>query len=126
MKLKFLATGQAPSVYSIQGEVITVGEESFDLSVLEHGDKFEGVEPETLDLPGSQVIRDAHRDDQGELHVTLCQQSPTMGHWRESEVMEAEDYVPGRVYIRQLVNGVLKAAPNYEEVDLEYQDQEEG
>ena len=118
MKLKFLATGQGPDRYEFDGDKITAhqGElsEVIDLTELEHGDKFEGAEPETLTLPGSQIIRDAYRDEHGVLHVTLCQASPMLGHWRESEIIDSEDYISGHRYIRELVDGVLIPVPKIE------------
>lgn len=100
MKLKFKATGNAPTHYSVQGDIITAHHseqsEDFDLSGLEAGDKFEGVEPDTLDLPGNQIIRDAYRDESGELHVTLCQQVGP-GHWSESDWIDTADYDPDSV-----------------------------
>jgi hypothetical protein len=79
MKLQFLATGNAPDSYEINGETVTAHNneqsEIIDLSPIEEGGKFKGIELEVLDLPASQVIRDAYREN-GELHVTLCQQTP--------------------------------------------------
>jgi hypothetical protein len=110
MKFKLLATGQSPDHYTFDGETITAHQgglqESVDLSALEQGDRFDGIEPEVLTLPGSQIIRDAYRDEHGELHVTLCQAAGN-GHWRESLEYDASEYVPGRRYIRAIVNGEL-------------------
>jgi hypothetical protein len=120
MRLKFLATAQSPDFYEFDAEKITArkGEsfEEFDLSPLDHGDKFQGLEPDTLDLPPTQIIRDAFRDEHGELHVTLTQASPMMGNWRESEWMDAAEYVAGRVYIGELKGGVIHYK-NYEVED---------
>ena len=105
MKIKLLAVGQSPDHYSFDGDTITahVGEvsESFDLSVLEHGDKFEGIEPEFLRLPGSQIIRAAHRDEHGEMHVTLAKTAGT-GRWQESEWMDASEYDKDKTYILEV------------------------
>ena len=117
MKLTFLATGQAPDSYEINGETITAHQEglseTIDLSPLGEGDKFEGLELEALTLNPSQVLREATREG-GELHVTLCQASPMRGHWRESEIIDSEDYISGHRYIRELVDGVLIPAPKIE------------
>lgn len=102
---KFLATGQAPDSYTFSGDVITAhtmqASEDFDLSGLAHGDEFEGVEPATLELPGTQIIRDAHRDEQGELHVTLCQRTPE-NIWEESDPVDPANYDPNTRYIKNV------------------------
>lgn len=114
MKLKFLATAQSPSYYSFDGEVLTahVGnqQESVDLSELEHGDKFGGIEPEVLILPGSQIIRDAYRDEQGDLHLALCQASWS-GRWQESEWIDVDEYHPANIYIKKRVGGIYQELP---------------
>jgi hypothetical protein len=110
MKIKLLATGQSPTSYTFDGDIVTAhlgaATEEFDLTDLEHGDKFEGVEPDTLELPGSQIIRDAFRDEDGVLHVTLTEASGN-GRWAESEWMDAEDYHPANTYIRIKVRDAL-------------------
>lgn len=114
MKIKFIPTGNSPDYYNFSGEEIMAykddEQESFDLSDLEKGDKFEGVGKQTenedgeinrepvLDMPGSQVIRDAHRDSDGELHITLCQ-AVGPGHWGESEEFDSNDYDPDTIYV---------------------------
>lgn len=107
MKLRFIATGQSPDFYTIEGEVITAhfqgASQALDFSALEAGDKFEGLES-TLDLPEQQIVRDAHRDSEGVLHLTLCQASGP-GDWTESAVIDASEFVSGRKYIRKVVNG---------------------
>lgn len=79
MKIKFLATNNAPDKYSFSGDTITIfhndESESVDLSPFEEGDQFEGVEPEVLNLTGIFAIRAVERAE-GELHVTLCQTPP--------------------------------------------------
>lgn len=108
MKLKFLATGQAPDFYEFSGETITAHHggvsESVDFSQLEHGDIFEGIEPESLTLPASQIIRAAHRDEDGILHVTLCQKVGA-GDWTESIWIDVSEFVQGRQYVRRVLNG---------------------
>lgn len=129
MKIKFLATAKSPVRYEFDVESILSFEtyvpppeviegedpppepdpeapepetsiaEIFDLSLLAHGDQFEGVEPAVLSLPGSQVIRHAERDEFGELHVTLCQSTRGGGTWLESDWMDSADYEPGKQYI---------------------------
>ena len=113
MRVKFLGTGQSPDYYEFNGDVVTAHSggqsESFDLSVLEHGDKFEGIEPAILDLPDLQIIRAAYRDEHGELHVTLTEKSPMRGHWRDSEWMDSSEYYSGNAgrHFRQLVDETL-------------------
>lgn len=102
MKIKFLATGNAPTHYSFTGDVITahrgVQPEDFDLSGLQHGDQFQGVSVDNLILSPGHVIRAAERDSNGELHVTLCQQVGP-GHWKESGWMDAADYDPANIQV---------------------------
>lgn len=104
MKLQFIATAQSPNHYDINGEVITAysgdQSESIDLSVIEEGGKFQGIELSVLDLPPMQVIRDCERKD-GELHVTLCQEAGS-GHWRKSDWMDAANYDPETTYIKNI------------------------
>lgn len=104
MKLQFLATAQAPDSYEIAVEEITAhkGEQSeeIDLSPIEEGGQFQGIELDTLELPASQVIRNAERKN-GELYVTLCQQAGS-GHWRKSEWIDADDYDPEQIYIKRI------------------------
>lgn len=123
MKIIFDNFNPAPDYYSFDGDKITVHyqgqQETLDLTELHHGDRFEGVEPDVIELDGGRIITAAHRDEQGELHVRLVQLMPLSGHWRESIEMDASEYVAGRQYIRQLVDGVLKDAPTYDEVDDE-------
>ena len=111
MKLKFLATGQSPDYYEFDGEKITARSgdsfEEFDLSVIEHGGKFEVVEVDTLPLPATQIIRDAFRDEHGEIHVTLTEKSPMRGNWRESDWLDVEDYHPMNSHIRAKVGDDL-------------------
>jgi hypothetical protein len=103
MKITVIPTGNAPTHYSFDGEVITAhydGEtESFDLSVIPADGEFKGVLADTVNLPSSQIVRDAYRDSAGELHVTLCQ-GVGAGHWIESEVLDSVDYDPYVVYVR--------------------------
>lgn len=66
MKIKLKATASAPA-YDINGESIN----GFDLSVIEQGGKFVGNE-DTREAG----IRDAYRDESGELHVVLKQAPP--------------------------------------------------
>lgn len=113
MKIKFIASQQTdvPFSYTIEGETITAyfqgQSESFDLSELQHGDAWQNpdpeggpvIQPEVLPISGSLIIRHAERDEQGELHATLAQRCPMNGHWREGAWMDADDYVPGNVYV---------------------------
>ena len=87
MKIKFLATGNAP-IYSIQGETIN----DIDLSPLEYGGEFIGD-----DDTRAAGIRDAERDASGVLHVTLCQ-AVGPGHWTTSDWIDASVYDPNAIY----------------------------
>ena len=91
MKLRFLSTGPAPTHYEIDDETIN----DFDLSALEHGDKWQGN-----DETEAAGIRHAERDEAGELWVTLKQEVGP-GHWSESEWIDAADYDPDAVYVKQ-------------------------
>lgn len=104
MKLQFLATGQAPDSYHINGETITVNNreksEDIDLSLLEEGGVFKGVELDVIELSASRVIRNAERRD-GELYVTLCQPAGS-GYWRKSDWIDANKYNPDETYIQKV------------------------
>ena len=95
MKIKFLATGNAPTHYSFAGETVTahvnVISEDFDLSAISVGDKVTSVSVDTLDLNSGHILRDAYRDESGELYITLCQRVGP-GHWSESDWMDVSDY----------------------------------
>lgn len=94
MKIKFLATGIAPQFYEFNGEKITFNGETFDLSLFEEGDIFEGIEGEI------QGIREVKRID-GELYVTLCQKAPK-GHWTgKDEYIDSNNYNTNTLYIRE-------------------------
>ena len=95
MKIKFLATGIAPDEYEFEGEKIIIDGIEYDLSELEQGDIFEGLEGE------NNFIRDAKRVD-GKLYVTLCQKA-LRGHWRGiDEYIDSKDYNPDTLYIREI------------------------
>ena len=111
MKLTFKATSKAPE-YNIQGETIN----GFDLSPLEHGGVFMGNE-QTKDAG----IRNAYRDEQGELHVTLCQsviasQYPNRrADWRGGNTeIDAEDYEKGKCYVTPTGVSDLEEGKDYE------------
>lgn len=103
MKIKILATGEAPTHYSFNNEVVTAYHnglsESFDLSSIEFGDQFVGVSVDTLNLNMFHVIRDVYRDRLGELHLVLCQEVGA-GHWRESDEFDSEFYKPEGIYAK--------------------------
>ena len=109
MQIKFLATGRAFD-YTINGETVN----GFDLSVIEHGGKFIGSE-ETREAG----IRNAERDEAGELWVTLCQAPPVTkiirgvemreGDWRESDWIDAANYDPETLYIVDVTPGGASA-----------------
>ena len=111
MKLKFKATNNAPE-YDIQGETIN----GFDLSPLEHGGEFMGNE-QTKETG----IRDAYRDEQGELHVTLKQsviasQYPERSaHWRGGDTeIDGSDYEQGKCYVKPTGVDDLEEGKDYE------------
>ena len=109
MKITVIPTSNAPTHYSFDGEVITVyydGEkESFDLSVIPADGEFKGVLADTVNLPSSQILRDAYRNSAGELHVTLCQKVGA-GHWETGSEIDVTTYEPTQV---QVVYNATKA-----------------
>ena len=102
MKITVIPTGNAPEFYTFNGDIITAVKdgqsEAFDLSGLQNGDKLMGVDADTLDLPGGQIIRAAERDSNGELHVTLCQRVGA-GHWEAGATFDASVYNPEAVNV---------------------------
>lgn len=93
MKIKFKAIGQtAPDGYAIDGETVN----GIDFSMIEHGGKFTGK-----DETKAAGIRNAERDADGELWITLCQQVGS-GHWRGSDWIDAGEYDPAKVYVKKL------------------------
>lgn len=102
MKIKVLPTGNSPDYYRFVGETLTVfkdGEsESFDLSVIQTGDQFQGLEPEVIDLNSAHIMRNVYRDSQGNLHVDICQ-SVGPGHWEVSDEFLSSSYNPEQVYV---------------------------
>ena len=102
MKITVIPTGNAPMFYSFNGDIITAHDngvaENFDLSAMTEGDQFTGVDVESLDLPGSQIIRKAERDAAGELHVTLCQRVGP-GHWEASDEFDSSEYDPDAISV---------------------------
>jgi len=109
MKITVIPTGNAPTHYSFNGELITAhydGEtESFDLSVIPADGKFQGVGVDTLSLPSSQIVRDAYRNSAGELRVTLCQKVGA-GHWEAGTEIDAAAYQDDKI---QVVYNATKA-----------------
>ena len=102
MKITVLATGNAPTHYSFNGEVITAHydgiAEDFDLSVIQFDNKFTGLNVDSLNRRASQIIRGAYRDESGELHVTICQQVGS-GHWEAGPEIDAADYQPDGINV---------------------------
>ncbi len=103
MRIKFLATGSAPE-YTIDGDTVN----GIDLS----GDY-------DAEQAREQGIREAYMQD-GEWHVVLCQMAPVThavtlsdgqvietrgGDWQESDWIDAEDYDPAVMYIKELERG---------------------
>ena len=102
MKIAVIPTGNAPTHYTFNGEVITAyydGEtESFDLSVIPADGEFKGVLADTVNLPSSQILRDAYRNSAGELHVTLCQKVGS-GHWEAGTEIDAAAYQADKIQV---------------------------
>ena len=103
MKITVIPTGTPVTHYAFSGETITAfckGEqEDFDLSSLVASAEFQSISVDTLDTSHSQIIREAYRDDAGELHVTLCQGAGS-GHWEASDVLDSASYNPDTVYVK--------------------------
>jgi hypothetical protein len=101
MKITVLPTGNAPEFYTFAGEVVTAhykGEsESFDLSPLETGGLYNGVEVDTLDLGAGHILRDVYRDEFGELHFKICQKVGA-GHWLTGTEFDTAAYNPEAIY----------------------------
>lgn len=109
MKIRFIATGDAPESIAFNGETITVingvVNDSFDLSSIAYGDQFLGVESEILLMSSRHIIRDAYRDEEGLLWVTLCQKA-TEGRWEgKDEWINSNDYNPSESYIEEVEGG---------------------
>jgi hypothetical protein len=103
MKITLIPTGTPVTHYAFNGETITAfckGEqEDFDLSSLRSNAEFQSISVDTLDTSPSQVIREAYRDESGELHVTLCQ-GVGSGHWEASDKLDSESYNPDTAYVK--------------------------
>lgn len=123
MIVLFKSTGNAPEHYSFNGETVTAHRgdvsESFDLSSIETGDEFQGVSADTLDLSPAHIIRDAYRDESGELRVTLCQ-AVGPGHWGESAEMDASEYDPDAIHVE--FKGISRAGQPWACTRLGYVD----
>jgi len=126
MKVKFIATYNAPMKYVFDGEKIIVYYqeqiEIFDLSEIEFGDIFfvekndiflHGCQPNILPIEGTFIIRNALRDASGELWVTLCQKA-SISYWNESDWMPASNYDENTKYIIE-----LEIPPVLFELDIE-------
>ena len=103
MKITVIPTATLVTHYAFNGEITTAfckGEqEDFDLSSLVASAEFQSVVVDTLDTSPSQIIREAYRDESGELHVTLCQ-GVGSGHWEASDVIDSESYNSDTVYVK--------------------------
>jgi hypothetical protein len=121
MKLKFRACYGSPDRYEFDGETIKAfsGEafEEIDLSDFLVGEKFEGIEPEVLDLVPQRILYSVERDEQGELHLVISQ-SPAIlgGHWKESDWIDASDYDPEVSYIQHFYEGEWQVIPNIKQI----------
>lgn len=94
MQIKFLATGEAPDYYEFEDEKVIFNNQTFDLSAIEEGDQFQGIEADM------NAIREVERID-GELYVMLCQKAPR-GHWTGiDEYIDSKDYDSQKLYIRE-------------------------
>ena len=103
MKITVIPTCTPVTHYAFNGETITAfcaGEqEDFDLSSLVASAEFQSVVVDALDTSPSQIIREAYRDEAGELHVTLCQ-GVGSGHWEASDILDSASYNPDTVYVK--------------------------
>ena len=103
MKITLIPTGTPVTHYAFSGETITAfckgGQEDFDLSPLVASAEFQSISVDTLDTSPSQIIREAYRDESGELHVTLCQ-GVGSGHWEASDELDSEIYNPDTAYVK--------------------------
>ncbi len=108
MKIKFLATFDAPDSYSFSGDILTFnyGEDSdtIDLSGFTEDAKFENVSS-NVNLQGSFIIRDMYWHE-NELYLILCQKPSNTGHWVESDWIDSQDYNSETLYIQEAQNGV--------------------
>lgn len=112
IKIKFLATGNAPSLYEFDDEKIIIDSVEHDLSDFNDGDIFDGLEGDM------QAIRTIERID-GELHVTLCQKAGE-GHWRGVyDWIDSDDYNPNKLYIRELSEDELEAEKPIDEPEVQ-------
>lgn len=102
MKIKVLPTGDAPEYYTFNGEVVTAHKdglsEDFDLSVIQTGDQFTGIEADTLNLNGSHILRNVYRDQLGELHISICQKVGA-GHWEAKDEFDVNQYEPSNINV---------------------------
>ena len=102
MKITVIPTDTPVTHYAFNGETITAfckGEqEDFDLSSLVASAEFQSVVVDTLDTSPSQIIREAYRDDAGELHVTLCQ-GVGSGHWEAGSEIDAAAYQADNIQV---------------------------
>ena len=103
MKITVIPTATPVTHYAFEGETITAfvnGEqEDFNLSALVASAEFQSVSVDILATSPSQIIREAYRDEAGELHVTLCQ-GVGSGHWEASDVLDSASYNPDNVYVK--------------------------
>ncbi|MBY5984468.1 hypothetical protein KUW18_10235 [Halomonas sp. DP5Y7-2] len=105
MKLIFKAVSDAPTRYSISGEILRAFKgdmcEEFDLTNF----PVEGIFTTADTVDQTETVRDVTRDPSGRLVVTLLQaviasQYPDKkAHWRESPTIDAEDYDPEICYV---------------------------
>jgi len=102
MKIITLPTGNAPDYYTFNGETVTAHKngqsESFDLSAIQHGDHFQGVEPDTLDMNGAHIMRNVVRDESGEIHLNICQQVGP-GHWLTGSEIDVSEYNKDQIHV---------------------------
>jgi len=103
MKIKFLATSNAPSSYKFINDVVVANHHGaqieIDLSSLDYGDKVESIEIDGEEQ--SSVIREVFRDKNGVLNAILCQKAPLNSNWVESDWIDSSDYDKNILYIKE-------------------------
>lgn len=103
MKIKVIPTSKAPTHYSFDGEKVQAHyygySEEFDFSEIEIENQLSDFSVDELGLDPMFIFRDAYRDSDGELYITICQQVGA-GHWGFSEsLIDSSDYDPSGVYV---------------------------
>lgn len=105
MEIKIKAVGvPTPDWYEFEGDVITVhvGDvvDSYDFTNMPNGAFLTDAEP----VNGVTCIRDAIREEDGTLKVTLVQRVGD-GHWEESDWMDSSEYDPDGINVVFIKSG---------------------